>query len=217
MPFALCLCYTFGMTDLKEIIAANLTRLRQQAGLTQLQLADMLNYSDKAVSKWERGESVPDLRVLIQLAEIYHITLDDIVKEQPEKVVKPKLNLEKKHLLITMLSVGLVWVVATGIFMILYYISSVRSHAYLTFVVAPFVSAVVLVVFSSIWGRRITTMLAASAVIWSIALIVHVFVALFAQGVPIWPFYTVAVGVQILVIGWFVLRKLYKPNRKRKL
>ena len=98
------------MSDLKEIIAANLTRLRQQAGLTQLQLADMLNYSDKAVSKWERGESVPDLRVLIQLAEIYHITVDDIVKEQPEKVVKPKLNLEKKHLLITLLSVGLVWV-----------------------------------------------------------------------------------------------------------
>ncbi len=182
-----------------------------------MQLADMLNYSDKAVSKWERGESVPDLRVLIQLAEIYHITLDDIVKEQHEKAVKPKLNLGKKHLLITLLSVGLVWVVATGIFMILYYISSVRSHAYLTFVVAPFVSSVVLVVFSSVWGRLITTTLAASAVIWSIALIVHVFLALFAQGVPIWPFYIVAAGVQILVIGWFMLRKLYKPNHRRKL
>lgn len=209
-------CYTLIMTDLKEIIAANLTRLRQQAGLTQLQLADMLNYSDKAVSKWERGESIPDLRVLIQLAEIYHITVDDIVKEQPEKAVKPKLHLEKKHILITLLSVGLVWVVATGIFMILYYISSVRSLAYLTFVVAPFVSAVVLVVFSSVWGRRITTTLAASAVIWSIALIVHVFLALFTEDVPIWPFYIVAAGVQILVIGWFVLRKLYKPNRKNK-
>ena len=205
------------MSDLKEIIAANLTRLRQQAGLTQLQLADMLNYSDKAVSKWERGESVPDLRVLIQLAEIYHITVDDIVKEQPEKVGEAKLSLEKKHLLITLLSVGLVWVVATGIFMILYYISSVRSQAYLTFVVAPFISSVVLVVFSSVWGRRITTTLAASAVVWSIVLIVHVFVSQFASGVPIWPFYIVAAGVQILVVGWFVLRKLYKPNRKHKL
>ena len=102
------------MSDLKEIIAANLTRLRQEVGLTQLQLADMLNYSDKAVSKWERGESIPDLRVLIQLAEIYHITLDDIVREQPEKVVKPKLNLAKRRLLISLLSAGLVWVVATG-------------------------------------------------------------------------------------------------------
>lgn len=202
------------MSELKETIAANLTRLRQEVGLTQVQLADMLNYSDKAVSKWERGESIPDLRVLIQLADIYHITVDDIVKEKHEKQVKPRINLDKKHILITLLSVGLVWVVATGVFMILYYISSIRSYAYLSFVIAPFVSAVVLLVFSSVWGRRITTALAASALVWSIALIVHVFLWQFAKGVPIWPFYLVAVGVQILVIGWFVLRKLYKPNRK---
>ncbi len=205
-----------GAPDLKEIIAANLIRLRQEVGLTQAQLAEKLNYTDKAVSKWERGESIPDLRVLIQLAEIYHITVDDIVKEKTEKPVKPKLNLFHKRLLITLLSFGLVWVVATGVFMILYYISSIRSYAYLSFVIAPFVSAVVLLVFSSIWGRRITTALAASAVVWSIALIVHVFVWLYAKDVPIWPFYLVAVGVQILVIGWFVLRKLYKPNRNVK-
>ncbi len=201
------------MNDLKEIIAGNLIRLRQEVGLTQAQLAEMLNYTDKAVSKWERGESIPDLRVLIQLADIYHITVDDIVNEHAEKAVKPKLNLDKKHLLITLLSVGLVWVVATGVFMILYYISTIRDYAYLSFVAAPFVSAVVLLVFSSLWGRRITMTLAASAVVWSIALIVHVFLWQFAKGVPIWPFYLVAAGVQLLVVGWFILRKLYKPNR----
>ena len=52
------------MDELKEIIAKNLTELRTCAHLTQLQLAEMLNYSDKAVSKWERGEAVPDIRVL---------------------------------------------------------------------------------------------------------------------------------------------------------
>ena len=204
------------MSDLKEVIAANLTRLRQQAGLTQLQLADMLNYSDKAVSKWERGESIPDLRVLVQLAEIYHITVDDIVKEQPEKAVKPKLNLVKKRLLISLLSMGLVWVIATGVFMILYYISSIRDYAYLTFVVAPFVSFVVAVVFACLWGNRLTATLASSAVIWSIVLIVGVFLSQFAKDVPIWPFIIVAAGVQALVIGWFILRKLYKPNRRNK-
>lgn len=205
------------MSDLKEIIAANLTALRQQAGLTQLQLAEMLNYSDKAVSKWERGESIPDLRVLIQLAEIYHITLDDIVREQPEKPVKPRLNLVKRRLLITLLSAGLVWVIATGVFMILYYISSVKDYASLTYVVAPFISSVVLFVFSAIWGRRITMTLCASAIVWSVVLIVHVFLARFAPEVTIWPFYVVAGGVQLLVIGWFILRKLYKPNRKSDL
>lgn len=205
------------MTDLKEIIAANLTRLRQQVGLTQAQLADMLNYTDKAVSKWERGESIPDLRVLIQLAEIYHISLDDIVREQHERVVKPKLNLAKKHLLITLLSAGFVWVLATGAFMILYYIAPVRHLAYLSYAVAPLISSIVLLVFSSLWGRRLTTALAASAVVWSVAIIVHVFLWQFARGIAIWPFYVVAAAVQVLVVGWFVLRKLYKPNRKNEI
>lgn len=203
------------MRDLKEIIAGNLTKLRQDAGLTQLQLAEMLNYSDKAVSKWERGESIPDLRVLIQLAEIYHITVDDIVKEHSEKPVKPKVNLKKKRLLISLLSAGLVWVVATVVFLILYYIAPLSELAYLTYVVAPFASAVVLLVFSCVWGRRITMTVASSAVIWTIALIVHVFLVRFASEVAIWPFYVVAGAVQLLVVGWFVLRKLYKPNVKK--
>lgn len=203
------------MSDLKEIVAANLTRLRLAAGLTQMQLAEMLNYSDKAVSKWERGESIPDLRVLIQLAEIYHITVDDIVKEQPEKVVKPKLNLFKKRSLIALLSVGLVWVLATGVFMVLYYIGPTRRYAYLSYVVAPLISSIVFLVFASLWSRRITITLAASAVVWSVVLIVHIFLAEFVPQIAIWPFYVVAAGVQILVIGWFVLRKLYKPARRR--
>lgn len=207
--------YTSAMSDLKEIIAVNLTRLRQQAGLTQVQLAEILNYSDKAVSKWERGESIPDLRVLIQLAELYHISLDDIVKEQPEKVVKPKLNLAKKRALIVLLSLGLVGVVATGVFLILYWIPSLRASAYLSYVVAPFVGAVVSMTFACLWGRRITMTIAASAVLWSVVLIVHVFLGIYASHMAIWPFYLVAAGVQILIIGWFVLRKLYKPNRKK--
>ena len=203
------------MKDLKQIIAENLTRLRQQVGLTQLQLADMLNYSDKAVSKWERGESIPDLRVLIQLAEIYHIKIDDIVREQPEVVVKPKLNLAKRHFLITMLSVGLVWLVAAVAFLVFYWIMSLKEHAYLAFVCAPFASAIIFLVFSALWYRRLVTTLAASAVVWSVVLIVHLFLYLFAPQIPIWPFYILALLVQLLVVGWFVLRKLYKPNTKK--
>lgn len=135
------------MEDLKDIIAKNLVRLRQKAGLTQLKLAEMLNYSDKAVSKWERGESIPDLRVLIQLAEIYNIKVDDIITEQPEKVVNPKMNLFKKRLLIVLLSVGLVWFIATGVFAIVYFSPVNEPYAWLTYIVAPFVTAVVLTVF----------------------------------------------------------------------
>ena len=199
--------------DLKEVIAANLVHLRQEAGLTQLQLAELLNYSDKAVSKWERGESVPDLRVLIKLADLYHISLDDIVRTKPEKRLMPRLNLQKKHVLITLLSVGLVGVIATAVFMIFFYITPLRNYAYLSYVCAPLVASVVFTVFSALWYRRLTLAIAASLVLWSIILIVHVFLRLFTS-IPVWPFYLVAGGMQILIAGWFVLRKLYKPDKK---
>ena len=193
--------------DLKDIIAANLIRLRQSANLTQLQLAEMLNYSDKAVSKWERGESIPDLRVLIQLAQLYHISLDDIVSVQPEKVVKPKLNLKKKRLLVTLLSVGLTWVIATGVFMILFY-TPVTRYAFLCYVVAPLFSFIVFTVFSAIWGTKFTTLLSCSGIVWSVAVIVNVNIALFARGVPIWPCYVVAAAIQVLLVLWFYFRKV---------
>lgn len=196
------------MVDLKDIIAANLVKLRTEAKLTQLQLAEMLNYSDKAVSKWERGESIPDLRVLMQLASIYHITLDDLVQPLPEKKVKPKLNLGKKRLLITLLSVGLVWFIATGIFAIMYFIPQTASYAYLVFIAALLASAIVLTVFSAMWGNRLTTTLACSAIVWTLAVLLDAFVSAFALTDKVWLFYVVAAPFQVLILLWFALRKV---------
>ena len=197
------------MEDLKEIIAKNLVRLRQQAGLTQLKLAEMLNYSDKAVSKWERGESIPDLRVLIQLAEIYHIKVDDIITEQPEGVVKPKLNLGKKRLFIVLLSVGLVWFVATGIFAIVYFMPSAAHFAWMVYTVAPLAMSIVLTVFSGIWGNKLTNAVTCTMILWSVVVIFHVFFAVFAPAIEKWwLFYVVAAPFQILIILWFFFRKV---------
>lgn len=197
------------MEDLKEIIAKNLVRLRQQAGLTQLKLAEMLNYSDKAVSKWERGESIPDLRVLIQLAEIYHIKVDDIITEQPEGVVKPKLNLGKKRLFIVLLSVGLVWFVATGIFAIVYFMPSAAHFAWMVYIVAPLAMSIVLTVFSGIWGNKLTNAVTCTMILWSVVVIFHVFFAVFAPAIDKWwLFYVVAAPFQILIILWFFFQKV---------
>ena len=70
------------MEDIKFILARNLTAYRKANNLTQLELAEKLNYSDKAVSKWERAESVPDIGVLKQIATLYNITIDDLVKDK---------------------------------------------------------------------------------------------------------------------------------------
>lgn len=71
------------MDELKSIVAENLKALRTSAGLTQGELANRLNYSDKAVSKWERGESLPDVQVLKQLADMYGVGVDYLLSSDP--------------------------------------------------------------------------------------------------------------------------------------
>lgn len=201
------------MDELKETIAKNLIQLRTHARLTQLQLAEKLNYSDKAVSKWERGEAIPDLRVLIQLAELYNISVDDIISPSAQEIVKPKMHINKKRLLITLLSLGLVWFIATVGFMIVFFIPATDSYAYLVYVCAPFICAVLLMVFSAMWGNWITNMLACSLIIWAAAVIFHVFVIAFAVFDKIYFIYILAGVFEILIILWFTLRRLYKRKR----
>ena len=68
------------MDELKNIIAENLQSLRRDAGMTQAALAEKLNYTDKAVSKWERGESVPDVAVLRDIADLFGVTVDYLLR-----------------------------------------------------------------------------------------------------------------------------------------
>lgn len=205
------------MDELKETIAKNLVELRTQSGLTQLQLAEMLNYSDKAVSKWERGDAIPDIRVLIKIAKIYNIKVDDIISPPPpEKPVKPKMNIGKKRLLITLLSVGLTWFVATVLFMIFFFIPETEKHAYLAFVIAPFACGILLTVFSVKWGNWITNILSCSLIIWGAAAIFHVFVEAFSAFDKIYFVYIVAGVFEILIILWFILKKLALLPFKRK-
>ena len=84
------------MNDLKRIIANNITNLRKSKNLTQLEFAKELNYSDKAISKWERAESIPDVVVLKQIADFFGVTIDYLLNEHlaDEKliVVESKTN-----------------------------------------------------------------------------------------------------------------------------
>ena len=70
------------MDQLKLIVAQNITDLRRKNNMTQAELAEKLNYSDKAISKWERGESLPDVTVLKSIADIFHVTVDYLLKPE---------------------------------------------------------------------------------------------------------------------------------------
>ncbi len=202
------------MEDLKDIIAKNLVELRTKAHFTQLELAEKINYTDKAVSKWERGEAIPDLRVIVKLAEIYNISVDDIVSEHKEKKIRPKMNTGKKHILIAMLTVGFVWFIATVMFMIFFFIPATDEYAHLAFVFAPFVCAIPLIVFSSKWGNWITNTLACSLLVWSFAAIFYIFVGKFVPTFDkMYVVFIVAGVFELLIIWWYMLRRVLKRKK----
>lgn len=156
------------MKELKNIIADNLMDLRKANKLTQLELAEKLNYSDKAISKWERGESLPDIVILKQLADMYGVNVDYILTEHTEetkakyRVPRPELN---NKLIITMLAWLSVWILAT----ILYINFKIMfDHYYwMIWIWALPVSSLVLVVFSSIWGKKSMIITSVSLFIWT--------------------------------------------------
>ena len=131
---------------LKRLVADNITMYRKANGLTQIQLAEKLNYSDKAVSKWERGESLPDLYILMQIAEMFGITLNDLVtkQEKPKKNPNNKLN----YTIVTLLSVGLVWLISFIVYVILH-MANVKMD-YMAFLYALPFAFIVLIIFSKI-------------------------------------------------------------------
>jgi transcriptional regulator with XRE-family HTH domain len=104
---------------IKSAVAANISKLRVDKGLTQLQLAEMLSYSDKAVSKWERAESVPDIYVLKQIADMFGVTVDyllhDLPSDKKSDYVLPSENTSNK-IIITLLVVTMIWLISTVIY-----------------------------------------------------------------------------------------------------
>lgn len=111
-------------STIKSIVAKNLIELRKSRGLTQSELAEMLNYSDKTISKWENGDSLPDISVLMALTEIYGITLDDLVHENAaekiaDKAEKKEFQAEYNRLIILCLYVSVVFLVASLVFVYL--------------------------------------------------------------------------------------------------
>lgn len=101
---------------LKNIIAQNIAELRRNNNMTQLELAEKLNYSDKAISKWERGESLPDVAVLKNIADIFLVSVDYLLEQTHKKIAPPSARTtarKRRRGVITWLGVLLVWMVAT--------------------------------------------------------------------------------------------------------
>ena len=197
--------------DIKENLAKNLTACRKAFNLTQAELAEKLNYSDKAISKWERGESVPDIVVLKQLSVFYGISIDKLLSEN--KNIKPKItkNLNKKRTLLCLLSSGLVWLVSILSFVLLS-ILNVDFKAWLLFLYAVSINSIVFIVFASIWKNNYFNAIFISLLIWSALLSIYLTLINVLTIVPnnLWQLLLIGIPLQLLVIFWFILRHIKK-------
>ena len=154
----------------KLVVAKNLTNYRKVNNLTQLDLAEKLSYSDKAISKWERGESLPDLYTLEKIANLYGITINDLVYEKQE-IIKPKKIKKTNHLFITLLSTILVWFIASLTFVVLMLIPATSSYDnWLIFILAIPTFFIVLTVFASLWYNNIVRCISVSGIVWGLVL-----------------------------------------------
>ncbi len=200
------------MSNLKPVIAHNIALLRTNLGITQLELAEKLNYSDKAVSKWERGESLPDISVLKEIADLFNVTVDFLLSEDhPQSTPELKNNSTRKrnHGFITGMSILLVWLVAAIAFVILDSIIGPAQICLLPFLYAIPVTFVVWLILNSVWFNRRRNFLIVSMLMWSSLGVIY-FTLLFLN-LNIWLIFILGIPGQAIIYMWSMLRfKSYK-------
>lgn len=187
---------------LRSLIAENIAYYRKQNGDTQADLAEKLNYSDKSVSKWERGDGTPDVFILAKIASLYDITVQDLLREK--KVPKSR----SRHILIHLLSVGLVWLVMTVLFCISKIFRILPEHAWMLFIYGIPITGIVSVVFSGLWWNRLLLTLSCSLIIWGLGL--SMVLSLQVESVTL--LLLICAVVQVLLTLLFVLLHLKKPT-----
>ena len=189
---------------LRKTVAKNIAAYRKAHHDTQLDLATKLNYSDKSVSKWERGESLPDVYILSQIADLYGVSVSALIGEiQPPKESKPHY-----HMFILLLSLALTMAVATLLFS-MFMICKVDYPAWMFFVYALPVCSIICIVFTSLWWGILWQGVSVSALIWTLGLSLYLSFEL--ENVSL--IFLVCAALQVLTVLWEVFRKFLLKSR----
>lgn len=210
--------YGATMQELKFTIAKNIQSLRQQKGMTQQQMAQMLNYSDKSVSKWERGESLPDITVLKMIADLFEVSLDYLVEEEHgvrSFVSKENEDKRKKrnYYIITATSIFLVAIFATLLYIILAMVFPGTAYPWLCYAYALPVAMIVWLVFNSIWFNPHSNFVIVSVMVWS--LLGALYLTFSIQGFHIWPVLLLGIPIQVIIRVWANLKRKPGENSHR--
>ena len=201
------------MDELEAIVSSNLTALRKRRGWTQAELAEKIHYSDKSVSKWERGEALPDLKVLKTLSELYGVTVDCFLTEgaaeDPAPYMAPASKL-RYQIWVTLLAVCIVWLVATALFS--YSLLNAGKGLWKAFIWAIPASAVVVAVFDRRYFRGKLSFPVASIFLWG------VITAIFLQWLDyhMWALFIIGAPAQIGLVLMHQIRRVSRRSQEVK-
>lgn len=208
------------MDDLKVIFAQNLMALRKQMKLTQAELAEKINYSDKAVSKWERGESIPDVSVLLDIARLFGVDLDFLVtKREDGEIAREQTTYaagvkNRNRKLVASITFFAILFFETAVFLVLN--ASIPENVgwnltYCYLMPLPAL-AIVAIVFASLWAKRYVNFAAVSLLIWS--LLLDAFLIIVMAWKPFAWVFVLGVPAEIIAMMSFKIRIL--PVNKDK-
>ena len=209
--------------QLKLQIGKNIAAQRKRCGLTQLELAQQLNYSDKAISKWERGESIPDVLTLLQLSELFGIGVNDLLADpnalpgNPGTLEKAMTQVSEKALkrkadksIIQRLCSTLVWFVALLVFVVISSLGIPKS--WLTFFYAIPANAIVLLSLRSAWRDFRWNQALISIIVWGSLLSIYLTLLVFF-GWNIWKVFLLGLPGQAAIYLWF---RMYRIPRDKE-
>jgi transcriptional regulator with XRE-family HTH domain len=200
------------MTDVKSNVAKNITELRILNHMTQMELAEKLNYSDKTISKWERAESSPDITVLVEMADLFGVTLDYLVRsENVEEAVCEKKTKEAtfNRRAVSYIAEGGAWIVAIFAFIVTTLVTNEMTFQWLYFVYALPIVMIVKLIFNSIWFNPRHNYLIISALVWSILATIHITFLYFNINVSL--IYLLGFAGQVVIV---LASYISKPKKK---
>lgn len=204
------------MKDVRTIVSENLTQLRKEKKLTQAELANKFNYSDKAISKWENGDTLPDLEILQELCTFYGVTLDYLTHEGSRKdkkeFVLDKAEL-KNHIMMTALIVTAAIMLATVLFV--YSIIGIMPDDKMkvfwpVFVgLVPVMALLVLGANRIYFRNRLLNLLCFSIFMWGVIATIYTisgFFNIMSWG-TLWPIFLIGIPIQGALGIWFSMKK----------
>ena len=196
------------MKDIKSIIAKNLTDLRKLHGLTQAQLAEQINYSDKAVSKWERGEASMDIETLFRLAELFHVEIDYFFEENAGENVEHYSN--KRLFVVRRIGILILALMAILFVAIAMYITTFwqnwpfKEKSWIIFVWGSAVCCCVSWLFCKAHKYKVASLVLVSCFVW--ATLASIYLTALVNGVNFWMIFLAGIPIQAALLVYKLLK-----------